>query len=193
MKNTISRGFSKGVIIGIIAVLVILVAWGVAIYNGFVSSNEGVDNQWAQVETQYQRRFDLIPNLVESVKGIMAQEQKVFGDLAEARTRYSGAQSVNDKAGAATELEGALSRLLVIMENYPQLRSVESVTALMAELAGTENRVSVERKRFNDMIQTYNLKVKTFPGKIFASLFGFNERNYFETAAGTENVPAVNF
>ena len=123
----------------------------------------------------------------------MAQEQKVFGDLAEARTRYSGAQSVNDKAGAATELEGALSRLLVIMENYPQLRSVESVTALMAELAGTENRVSVERKRFNDMIQTYNLKVKTFPGKIFASLFGFNERNYFETAAGTENVPAVNF
>ena len=178
---------------GIIAVLVILVAWGVAIYNGFVSSNEGVDNQWAQVETQYQRRFDLIPNLVESVKGIMAQEQKVFGDLAEARTRYSGAQSVNDKAGAATELEGALSRLLVIMENYPQLRSVESVTALMAELAGTENRVSVERKRFNDMIQTYNLKVKTFPGKIFASLFGFNERNYFETAAGTENVPAVNF
>jgi len=193
MKNTISRGFSKGVIIGIIAVLVILVAWGVAIYNGFVSANEGVDNQWAQVETQYQRRFDLIPNLVESVKGIMAQEQKVFGDLAEARTRYSGAQSVNDKAGAATELEGALSRLLVIMENYPQLRSVESVTALMAELAGTENRVSVERKRFNDMIQTYNLKVKTFPGKIFASLFGFNERNYFETAAGTENVPAVNF
>src|SRR3989344_3213828 len=183
---------SKTWLVVLIIVVVLALYLGIA-YNGLVSSNEKIDGQWAQVETQYQRRFDLIPNLVESVKGIMAQEQKVFGDLAEARTRYSGAQSVNDKAGAATELEGALSRLLVIMENYPQLRSVESVTALMAELAGTENRVSVERKRFNDMIQTYNLKVKTFPGKIFASLFGFNERNYFETAAGTENVPAVNF
>src|SRR3989344_2138240 len=122
MKNTFlapNRGAGRGLIIGIIAVLVILVIWSVSLYNGFVKANESVDGQWAQVEAQYQRRFDLIPNLVESVKGIMEQEKTVFGDLADARTRYSGAQTVDEKAGAATQLEGALSRLLVIVENYP--------------------------------------------------------------------------
>jgi len=166
-------------------------AWG--IYNKMVTVNEGVDNMWAQVETQYQRRFDLIPNLVESVKGAMEQEQKVFGDLAEARTRYAGATTVNERAEAATQVESALARLLVIMENYPQLKSVETVQALMVQIEGTENRISVERKRFNDAARDFNVMVKRIPAKWLASVYGFAQKAYFEAVAGTENAPAVNF
>lgn len=183
---------SKTWLIVLIVVVVLALYLGIA-YNGFVSSNEKIDGQWAQVETQYQRRFDLIPNLVESVKGIMAQEQTIFTALAEARTRYSGATTVDAQAAAAGEVESALSRLLVIMENYPQLRSSETVQTLMAQLEGTENRVSVERMRFNELVQTYNVKVKRFPGRLVAGLFGFDERSYFEAAEGTENAPQVDF
>lgn len=184
MKKTII------IIAAVVAVLGIY-AWGT--YNKIVTANENVDNQWAQVETQYQRRFDLIPNLVEAVKGAMAQETKVFGDLAEARTRYAGASTVNEKAEAATAVESSLARLLVVMENYPQLKSIEAVQTLMAQLEGAENRISVERKRFNDSARDFNVMVKRVPAKWFASMFGFGEKNYFEAAAGSENAPAVKF
>lgn len=177
----------------ILGVIVLILLYGWMSYNGLVSANENADTQWAQVETQYQRRFDLIPNLVESVKGIMKQEQEVFDKLADARARYSGASQPNQKAQAAGEVESALSRLLVIVENYPQLKSSENVQNLMTELEGTENRVSVERKRYNDTIRDYNLRVKRFPAKIIASIFGFSERNYFNAAPGAENAPAVKF
>lgn len=181
----------KTTILLVIIVLAVLYVW--FSYNGFVSTNEAVDKQWAQVETQYQRRFDLIPNLVESVKGIMNQEQKIFGDLAEARTRYSGASSVSDRVNAANQVESALSRLLVIVENYPTLKSAENVQTLMAQLEGTENRISVERNRFNDEIRALNVKVKKFPGNIIASLFGFKERAYFQSTPGSETAPQVKF
>jgi LemA protein len=165
--------------------------YGLSAYNGFITLNEQIDGQWAQVETQYQRRFDLIPNLVESVKGIMKQEQTIFTALADARTRYAGAQTPNAKASAAGEVETALGRLLVIMENYPQLRSSETVQTLMTQLEGTENRISVERVRFNDATRLYNTKIKRLPGSLLASLFGFGERAYFEAAQGAENAPQV--
>jgi len=179
------------IILAVVVAVLALYAWGT--YNKLVTANEGVDNMWAQVETQYQRRFDLIPNLVESVKGAMGQEQKVFGDLAEARTRYAGAKSVNEKAEAATQVESAFARLLVIMENYPQLKSVETVQTLMAQLEGAENRISVERKRFNDAARDFNVMVKRVPAKWLAAMFGFGEKAYFQAAVGAENVPAVKF
>lgn len=179
------------IILAVVVAILGFYAWG--IYNKMITANENVDNLWAQVETQYQRRFDLIPNLVESVKGAMAQEQQVFGNLAEARTRYAGAQTINEKAQAATEVESALSRLLVVMENYPQLKSVETVQTLMSQLEGAENRISVERKRFNDASRDFNVMVKRIPAKWFAAMFGFSEKAYFEAATGAENAPAVKF
>ncbi|KKU49814.1 MAG: LemA protein [Parcubacteria group bacterium GW2011_GWB1_49_7] len=178
------------VLIGVVAILAI---WGFSGYNGLVTLNENADAQWAKVETQYQRRFDLIPNLVNSVKAILTQEQTVFGDIADARTRYAGATTPDEKAAAASQVEGALGRLLVIVENYPQLESSSNVRDLMAQLEGTENRVSVERTRFNDEIRAYNTTVKRFPKNMLARLFGFGERSYFEAANGAENAPQVNF
>lgn len=182
---------TKGIWI-IIGILAIIVIWGFSSYNGLISLNESVDAQWAKVETQYQRRFDLIPNLVNSVKGILTQEQKIFGDIAEARTRYSGATSANEKAAAASQVEGALGRLLVVMENYPQLQSSSNVRDLMTQLEGTENRISTERNRFNDMVRDYNVTIKKFPKNIFAGMLGFGERAYFESATGAETAPTVN-
>lgn len=177
----------------ILGIVVILVLYSWSLYNGLVKANENITGQWAQVETQYQRRFDLIPNLVNSVKGIMTQEQKVFGDLSEARTRYAGAMNTDDKVKAANDVESSLGRLLVVMENYPQLRSSEAVTTLMAQLEGTENRIGVERGRFNDAVKIYNTKVKKFPANMFSALFGFEEKSYFESQTGAEKVPGVNF
>jgi len=183
----------KKILITVLVIVVLLVFYIWIGYNSFVKANEGVNNQWAQVETQYQRRFDLIPNLVNSVKGIMSQEQKVFGDLAEARTRYSGAQSVEEKVNAANQVESALGRLLVVVENYPQLKSAENVQTLMVQLEGTENRISVERGRYNDNIRDFNIMTKRFPSSLIAVIFGFKERSYFQAAPGTENVPNVSF
>jgi LemA protein len=181
----------KKALIIIVVALAIIALYGWSVYNKMVTAGEGVGNTWAQVETQYQRRVDLIPNLVNSVKGAMSQEQKVFGDLAEARTRYAGAKTVNEKAEAATQVESALARLLVVMENYPQLKSADTVQTLMAQLEGTENRISVERKRFNDAARDFNVMVKRVPAKWFAAIFGFGEKNYFEAAAGAEKAPEV--
>ncbi len=182
----------KGLLI-VLAVVVLLGIWTYSSYNGLVALNEQANGQWAQVETQYQRRFDLIPNLVESVKGIMKQEQTVFDDIAQARTQYAGAQSVNDKAVAASNVESALGRLLVITENYPQLQSAGTVQTLMSQLEGTENRVSVERKRYNDIVQAYNTKIKYFPGSLIAKMFGFGERAYFQAAEAAATAPQVKF
>jgi len=162
-------------------------------YNNLVITREKVDNQWAQVQTQYQRRFDLIPNLMETVKGIAKQEQAVFGQIADARTKYGSAQTPDAKVAAANELETSLSRLLVIMENYPELKSSESYQTLMTQLEGTENRVSVERQRFNDTIRDYNLAIKRFPANIMAGMFGFSERAYFGADASAQTAPAVKF
>ncbi len=165
----------------------------VGTYNSLVSQSQSVDSQWAQVETQYQRRFDLIPNLVGATKGIFEQEKEVFGKLAEARQGYSGAQTVSEKAQAAGQVESALSRLLVMVENYPELKSNESVLSLMDELAGTENRVVVERKRYNDEVRVYNTQVKRFPTNLMAPIFGFDEKMYFEALEAAATAPAVNF
>ncbi len=175
----------------ILAVVVIIALYGVGTYNSFISLGQNIDGQWAQVEAQYQRRFDLIPNLVASVQGAMKQEQKVFGDLAEARTRYAGAGSVNEKVAAATGVESALARLLVVMENYPQLKSSETVQTLMTQLEGTENRISVERQRFNDSVRVYNTKTQTVPSSLIAKTFNFTARDYFEAAKGAESAPKV--
>lgn len=184
MKKTLA-------ILGVIAIIAVGYIWST--YNKLIVANEGIDKQWAQVESQYQRRFDLIPNLVESVKGIMGQEEKVFGDIAEARTNYAGAGSSNEKAEAASQIEGALSRLLVIMENYPELKSAETVQTLMAQLEGTENRVSVERKRYNDEVNIFNVLIKRFPANIIANQLGFEARIYFEAEEGSETAPKVDF
>ena len=176
--------------------LAVIVVVGLSLMNGYnnlVTLNQSVDRQWAQVATQYQRRFDLIPNLVASVEAVMKQEQKVFSDLAAARSRYSGSHTVDEKSQAATEVESAFSRLLVVMENYPQLKSNENATQLMDELAGTENRVAVERQRFNQAVSDYNLATKRLPGSLLASLFGFRERNFFQAAPESSAAPAVKF
>jgi LemA protein len=160
-------------------------------YNGLVASNEGVDAQWAQVESQYQRRLDLVPNLVASVQGIMKQETTVFTALAEARTKYGGAGTAETKAQAANEYDSAFARLLVVMENYPQLRSVETVQSLMAELAGTENRIAVERMRYNELVRAYNVSVKTFPRAWVAGMFGFDVRTMYQADLGADVAPKV--
>ena len=175
----------------IIIILVALALFLGSFYNGLVKKDQAVQAQWAQMENQFQRRFDLIPNLVNSVQGAMSQEQKVFGDLAEARTKYAGAQTVNQKAEAATQVESALARLLVIMENYPQLKSVEAVQQMMAQLESTENRVAVERGRFNDEVKLFNNSVKQFPGNLIAPMFGFSAKNYFEAAERASTAPKV--
>lgn len=174
-------------------IIIVLAVWLFGLYNTLVAKNEAINGQWAQVETQYQRRYDLIPNLVESVKGVMKQEQTIFDNLAEARTRYSGAVTVNDKVQAASELETGLSRLIAIMENYPELKSAENVQTLMVQLEGTENRISVERKKYNDIVKEFNVLIKTFPTNVFGKIFGFGAKPYFEAVTGAETTPKVEF
>ena len=186
----------KGLLItlAVIVGLILLVGgWFAGKYNSMVTGEQEVENKQAQVEVQLQRRFDLIPNLVNSVKGVLSQEQTVFGDIADARTKYGGTTTgTQEKVAAANELEGALGRLLVIMENYPELKSNETVQGLMDELAGTENRISVERQRYNDEVTTFNNLVKTFPNNLLAGLFGFEEKIRFEAVEGSEAAPEVN-
>jgi len=177
----------------IIVVVVLLIFWVVGKYNYFVSQNEAITGQWAQVENQLQRRFDLIPNVINTVKGITKQEKDVFEKLAEARTRYTGATTTDQKAVAATQVESTLSRLLVVVENYPTLNSSQSFRDLTVELEGAENRISVERMKYNDLVKNLNANVKRFPSSIIASIFGVEERSYFEIAEGVEVVPKVDF
>ena len=191
MIPTTSRWLTGPVIL--IGIIILAGLYIGSAYNALVRSNESVTAQWAQVESQYQRRFDLIPNLVESVKGIMKQEQAVFTAIADARTHYAGAATPDQKASAAGQVESSLARLLVVMENYPQLKSADNVQSLMAEIAGTENRISVERMRYNEMVRDYNVSAKTFPGSLIASLFGFGPRTMFEAQTGAADAPKVQF
>lgn len=181
----------KKILLIVLAIVVVIALWGVSTYNGLVSKNESVTNQWAQVETVYQRRFDLIPNLVESVKGVMRQEQAVFSDITAARTGYLNARTTDEKAAAATNMEGSLAKLLVVMENYPQLQSATNVRDLQSELSGSENRISVERMRYNDSVKAMNQTIKRFPTNMVASLFGFGERVYFEAVSQANQAPQV--
>lgn len=186
---------SKG-LISLIAVLVIIGILAASVfgsYNSLVALDEKVNTQWANVESKLQRRFDLIPNLVESVKGAMAQEKEIFTAIADARSRMAGAQTTTERVEASNALEGALGRLLVVVENYPELRSNENVRGLMDELAGTENRISTERDRYNEAVNNYNSSIRKFPRNILAGMFGFEQRPYFEATEGAETAPQVNF
>jgi len=162
-------------------------------YNRFVTQEEAIKAQWAQVENQLQRRNDLIPNLVGTVKGIAQQEQEVFGQIADSRARLAGASTPAEQIEAANAQSSALARLLVVMENYPELRSSESFTRLMDELSGTENRIAVERMRYNEAVQAYNTSRRRFPSNITAGLFGFEEYPLFDAPESAEGVPTVDF
>jgi len=188
-------------LIALIVVVVIVGLIGVALFGSYVSTkntlvskNEGVKSAWSQVDVVLQRRADLIPNLVETVKGYAKQEQTVFGDIAKARSALLSAGTPQDKIAANRQLDGALGRLLVVVENYPQLRSNENFLRLQDELAGTENRIAVERKRYNDTLQDYNTYVQQFPNSLFASWAGFKQNDaYFQASEGSRAVPNVNF
>ena len=162
-------------------------------YNRFVSQEEAVKAQWAQVENQLQRRNDLIPNLVESTKGFAQQERDVFNAIAESRARLAGAQTPEQKIQAANEQSSALARLLVVVENYPVLKSNETFARLMDELAGTENRIAVERMRYNEKVQEYNTARRSFPANITAGIFGFKEYPLFQAPESAKGVPKVDF
>src|SRR5499427_7423755 len=185
----------KGLIAVIVIALIALVVFGqyVTVRNTLVSKNEAVKSTWSQVDVVLQRRADLIPNLVETVKGITKQEQAVFGEIAQARSQLLSAGNPADKIAANQRLDGALGRLLAIAENYPQLKSSENFLRLQDELAGTENRIAVERKRYNDTLQDYNTYVQRFPTSLFASWAGFKPNDaYFSASEASRQAPKVN-
>lgn len=176
-----------------VGIIILVVLWGVGAYNSFIIKNEQITGQWAQVENQYQRRFDLIPNIVNTVKGVAKQEQTVFGQIAEARTRYAGAATPDEKAAAASQVESALGRLLVIAENYPVLQSSQAYRDLIVSLEGTENRIAVERMKYNDLVRSFNTSVQRFPTSLLAKLFGFGPHAYFEASTAASTPPQVSF
>ncbi|WP_430598056.1 LemA family protein [Enterococcus sp. AZ177] len=189
MKNNKTR-------FGLIAVIVIVLlgVFGVSQYNGLAKKEQSVESQWSQVENVMQRRADLVPNLVNSVKGSMQQEQQVFGDIAKAREAYGSANNDSDKIKASQELDQSVGTLInVINENYPELKSNNNVQTLMTQLEGTENRISVERKRYNDVVKEYNEQVVSFPKNIFANMIGLGKKDYFKADPTASTVPSVNF
>ena len=177
------------------AMLVVLMAAGLSgcSNNRFVGQEEAIKTQWAQVENQLQRRNDLIPNLVETVKGIAQQEKDVFGQIADSRAKLAGAKTPEQTIEAANQQTAALARLLVVVENYPQLRSNEQFARLMDELSGTENRIAVERMRYNERVLEYNTARRQFPSNVTAGIFGFKEYPVFNAPPEAERVPRVNF
>jgi LemA protein len=182
------------VVIAIVVLLLLIAGKYVSVKNTLVQKNEAVKSTWSQVDVVLQRRADLIPNLVETVKGITKQEQTVFGEIAEARSRLLSANGPADKIAANQRLDGALGRLLALSENYPQLKSNENFLRLQDELAGAENRIAVERKRYNDTLQDYNTYVQQFPASLFASSMGFKPNTaYFQATEQSREVPKVNF
>jgi len=182
----------KGWII-VVAIVVILVLVSISAYNKMVSLTATVDESWAQVENQLQRRYDLIPNLVETAKGYMKYEQDTLIAVTKARASVGQAQTIDEKINANNQLEGALSRLLVVFEKYPDLKANENFVTLMAELSGTENRIAVERQRYNQKVREYNTYIKRFPNVIIASLFNFKEKPYFKAANEASEAPKVQF
>ena len=178
----------------IIAVIVLLIiVWMISAYNNLVTLRNRVKNGWAQIDVQLKQRADLVPNLVNTVKGFAAQEKSVIDSVTNARAKLAGAQGPAARGEANNELSGALSRLLVVVENYPQLKSDKTFAGLMDELAGTENRISVARRDYNDAVQSFNTRIKTFPTSIIAGMFGFSAKEYFRAEEGAKQVPAVKF
>jgi LemA protein len=200
-----SRGCLIAAVIGGVVVVLLggIFLWGMGIYNGLVKSDEGVRSAWSQVESQYQRRADLIPNLVNTVKGYAKQERDVLLGVTEARAKVGqltvtkevleDPQAFAKFQEAQDQLSSALSRLLVVSENYPQLKSNENFLALQTQLEGTENRITVERQRYNTTVQGFNTQIRTFPTSFVAGLFGFKEKAYFQAKQGAENAPEVKF
>ncbi|MBM3231573.1 LemA family protein [Candidatus Peregrinibacteria bacterium] len=179
------------VILGIVAVLTVWLWTG---YNGLVTSKETVDATWAQVETQYQRRFDLVPNLVSTVKGAANFEQETFTAVTAARSQWQAAAGTGDRAGqiaAAQGFDSALSRLLLTVEAYPQLQATQAYRDLMTQLEGTENRIATARRDFNEVVKTFNISVKRFPGMILAKAFGFTEEAFFQSSDAAAEAPKV--
>ncbi|MGA2091316.1 MAG: LemA family protein [Endomicrobiales bacterium] len=183
------------IVLGIIVVVVLMVGgWWMSGYNRFVGLRENVKAQWAQVENQMQRRNDLIPNLVNTVKGYAKHEKEIFEYIAAARAQLAGARTVGEKIAANQTMDSALSRLLVIVEQYPNLKANENFIRLQDELAGTENRLAVERQRYNESVQEYNITLQQFPAMIIARLSGFEKNNdYFKAEAAAKQTPKVEF
>lgn len=180
-----------------VAIIIILVAigafWFIGQQNSIIRLEENIDGAWSEVENQLQRRSDLIPNLVATVRGFAEQEEQIFTEIADARARLAGAGSVGETAESYEELQGALSRLLVVVENYPQLQSNENFIRLQDELAGTENRIAVARQRYNSTVQEFNTRIRLFPTRIVANRLGLNQREYFEISEAAREVPRVDF
>ena len=194
----------KGYIVLIVVAVIVLsiFVWFRGAYNGMVTMSEGVSAQWSNVESQYQRRLDLIPNLVSTVKGYAAHEQQTLEDVVNARAKATQTQINFDQLDESTmkklnnvqgELSSALSRLMAISESYPDLKANQNFLELQAQIEGTENRIAVERRKFNDTVKNYNADIRQFPKNIIAGMFGFTPKPYFEAAAGAENAPKVEF
>ncbi|HOP48796.1 MAG TPA: LemA family protein [Desulfobacteraceae bacterium] len=182
------------IIIGILILIILIpILYLKGTYNSLVTMDEGVKAAWAQVENQLQRRYDLIPNYVETVKGYAAHEKEVFVKVTEARSRVSTAASINDKIEANNQLSSALARLLLVVERYPDLKANTNFIRLQDELAGTENRISVERRRFNETVRVYNTRIRTFPTNIIAGMFGFEKATFFEVPKERQEAPKVKF
>ena len=183
---------NRNLLIGIGAIILIILfigLWFFGTYNSLIAKEQSVDSQWAQVQVVLQRRFDLIPNLVETVKGFASQEQALYDKITQARTKYAGSPSVEN----ANQVESALARLLLIAESNPEIKSNVNFLALQEQLEGTENRISVERMRFNEEVKKFNTMVKQFPSNFVANMFGFKEKPFFEAVSGAETPPQVNF
>lgn len=178
------------VVVIILALVVLIGGWLIGSYNSLITMNEDVNNAWAQVETQYQRRVDLIPNLVETIKGYASHEKETFTKIAELRSGYQKAKTPSELQAVDAQLKSAIN---IAVEAYPQLKANENFLALQDELAGTENRISVARKDYNTIVTVFNKRVKQFPMNIISGMLGFEPRNLFEAAPGAENAPQVNF
>lgn len=191
MSNTLKTVL---IIVGILIVIILVpLLYLKGTYNTLVTMDEGVKAAWAQVENQLQRRYDLIPNYVETVKGYAAHEKEVFLKVTEARSKVAGAKSINDKIQANNQLSSALSRLLVVVERYPDLKANTNFIRLQDELAGTENRIAVERRRFNETVRIFNTKIRRFPTNMIAGMFGFEKAAFFEVPKERQEAPKVKF
>lgn len=184
----------KKFLIGLVIVVVLIIVSFISVYNGIVSKNETITAKWSQVENQLQRRNDLIPNLVNTVKGYAAHEKSVFEEVTAARSAWAKAGTVDEKVKAASQVDSALSRLLFVAENYPNLKANDTFLKLMDELSGTENRIAVERMRYNEAVRDYNVAVRTFPGNLVANMFGHKvATEYFKAEEKAKSVPEVKF
>jgi LemA protein len=192
VEDKLMRTWLRGIALATVIVVGASASSGCS-YNKFVTEEEAVKAQWAQVDNQLQRRNDLIPNLVETTKGFAQQERDVFQAIADSRAKLAGAQTPEQKIQAANEQSSALARLLVVVENYPQLKSSETFARLMDELSGTENRIAVERMRYNEKVQQYNTSRRQFPGNITAGIFGFDEYPLYQVPESAKVAPKVDF